>query len=173
MWLTVFGVAGFGVICRISYAVLLSASNEVKIDVNASGVQKAIRSKKKLRERHLSGNEGPVRSGVEGLPDGNFLAKKWVVLDLGNTPNKMVYDPWKEGDEFKIKVFGVEGEMRELSVGEMKKMGVEVKRVDWHCVTGWSACGLGFSGVSMDKLVQAIKPREDWKCLWQVGMVIY
>lgn len=169
MWAVVGGVVGCGVICRIGYLVLLWSLEEKKIDLKASSVQKAVRSKEKLRERHLSAGSEAEKCSAPDLPRGQFLTKKWVVLDLGITPDKQVYDPWRDGDEFKIKVSGVEGGTKELSVGEMKKLGVELKVLDWHCVTGWSFPGIQLTGVSMDKLIEAVKPREDWECLYQVS----
>jgi hypothetical protein len=51
-----------------------------------------------------------------------------------------------------------------------QELGVEeFASVDWHCVTGWSALGLGpFYGIPIRKFVESLGPIDAWACLYQV-----
>ncbi|GMH41646.1 hypothetical protein BSKO_09556 [Bryopsis sp. KO-2023] len=141
-----------------------------KIDLNASSVQKEISIKKKLQERHQSRGKTSSGNPDAKLPVGQFAAKSWVVLDLGIQIDLSKYDPWEQGDDFALRVCGVEGGQKDVTVGEIKRqLKVRPENMDWHCVTGWSTLGLRFKGVRMADFIELVKPQENWVCLWQVS----
>lgn len=163
------GLTGLLVVCCILFRLSYLLVKRRGLSTNGATVQKAVATKKKLRDQQLSRPHSTSLGKRSGLPEGQFQAKKWIVLDVGIKPNLDAYNPWRDGDNFKIKLKGVEGGSREISLLELKECGLEKIETDWHCVTGWSTLGLGFTGVRMSKFLQMVSPQKDWKCLWQVS----
>ncbi|CAM9335609.1 unnamed protein product [Choristocarpus tenellus] len=158
------------------------------IDMEDDTVKRSILQKKKLMERS-KGATGRATSlttkettdEVERmLPPGQALTKSWIVLDLGTRPPPGPYhDLWSGGDngshdggEWGIKFFGGKGPKEstgiKLGLAELKELGTRVYSEDWHCVTGWSAVDLTFTGVPFQTIISRINPGEGWVGILQV-----
>jgi len=121
----------------------------------------AVRKKAELRRR-----------GVRG----QTRARGWVVLDLGVLPDPS-YDPWGAPDKFSLKfIHTSSGTERCLGLAELRALGEENYMEDWHCVTGWTAPGVGFRGVPLRRVLEHLgEPfvKGHWKCLHQTGADTY
>jgi DMSO/TMAO reductase YedYZ molybdopterin-dependent catalytic subunit len=150
------------------------------IDTNTSKVQAHIAKKQKQRERDQSSalNTAPTASSTSTtssssstqLPPGQTLAKSWIVLDLGSRPSTDLYDPWHKPNEWSLKLTGVTGGDRSITLQELRSLGVQTyAAVTWHCVTGWSAVGLSFEGVAITKLIELVQPLPGWQGVLQLS----
>jgi hypothetical protein len=71
------------------------------INMDDPKVRKEVEAKRRLMERARAGGGGGggggggrgAREWPGGAP-GQFLVRKWLVLDLGRRPDRAVHDPW-------------------------------------------------------------------------------
>jgi DMSO/TMAO reductase YedYZ molybdopterin-dependent catalytic subunit len=61
--------------------------------------------------------------------------------------------------DFRLKIHGQVEAPFELDFGGLLAMGVVERRVDVHCVTGWSVLGARFEGVPLQELARRARPR--------------
>jgi DMSO/TMAO reductase YedYZ molybdopterin-dependent catalytic subunit len=147
------------------------------IDTSTPQVQAHIAKKQKQRARDQSAaaNRASAASSSNSssstqLPPGQTLAKSWIVLDLGSRPNTDIYDPWHKPDQWSLKLTGVAGGDRSITLQELRSLGVQTyAAVTWHCVTGWSTVGLSFHGVPMFKLIELVQPLPGWRGVLQLS----
>ena len=96
------------------------------------------------------------------LPPGQKTSKVFPVLDLGVQP-EIDLKKWK---------LMIEGEVEkpcELSLEELKQLGVRTYTKDFHCVTHWSKYDVVWSGIPFVQLLEYVKPKKTWKYLIQYG----
>jgi len=148
----------------------MSADNEIDLD-NPSLI-KAIKSKEKLRQKSLQNSSSSNKTSKEQdvrVPHGQYVAKKWIVLDLGLSLPSEIYNPWKNPEKFTLTVTGEIKKPLIFSLDDLRNIGIEKMRTDFHCVTGWTALDLQFTGIPMKKLLSIIEPKENWNCLYQIS----
>lgn len=95
------------------------------------------------------------------LPPGQKLTTGFPVLDLGIQPEININD-WK------LKFSGL-NKLVELSLNELKKLGIQHYTKDFHCVTSWSKFDVKWTGIPFKKILEFVKPLPDWKFLIQHG----
>jgi DMSO/TMAO reductase YedYZ molybdopterin-dependent catalytic subunit len=149
------------------------------IDTSTSQVQAHIAKKQKQRERDQSAalntastasSSNSSSSSSRQLPPGQTLAKSWIVLDLGSRPSTDIYDPWHKPDKWSLKLTGLAGGDRSITLQVLRSLGVQTyAAVTWHCVTGWTTVGLSFEGVPMTKLIELVQPLPGWQGVLQLS----
>jgi len=133
------------------------------------------RKKEQLRQRTLYGQKKkrePSSSSSSGtpLPPGQYVVKKWIILDLGLRPSREMYDPWQKPDTWRLVVSGLVANPVQLTLADLRQLGLRrYEGIDFHCATGWSALQLGFEGVPFRALLDHVRPDERWVCLYQVS----
>ena len=98
----------------------------------------------------------------ERLPPGQRLVNNFPVLDLGIQP-EIQFSTWK------LKISGLVEKPLELSLDDIKRLGVKEYAADFHCVTGWSKFGVKWKGVPIKKIINLAKPDPKWKHVIQYG----
>ncbi len=96
------------------------------------------------------------------LPPGQHLVTNFPVLDLGAQPEMKIR-------EWKLKISGVVKKPVEVSLEEIKKLGVREYTADFHCVTGWSKFDVRWRGIPFRKIIELARPDPSWKHLIQYG----
>src|SRR3989338_5642215 len=96
-----------------------------------------------------------------GLPPGQRLVKHFPVLDLGKRP-EIDTKTWK------LEIRGCEKDV-DLSLEDLKKLGVQYYSEDFHCVTQWSKIGVQWSGIPFKKILELVRPKKSWNFLIQYG----
>jgi len=142
-------------------------NKNTSIDLMNPSVIKVLKSKEKLREKEI--NKKDQKKQDPRVPNGQFVSKKWITLDLGLPISAETYNPWKKPEEFSLVFSGKLEKRITLNLEELKKLGYQKFVMDFHCVLGWSVLNLEFMGISLDNLIQYLKPKEEWTCLYQIG----
>ena len=147
------------------------------IDLDDPDVRRHVEQKRRLRERAstASTRASTATREVAGAPNQRAV-KNWIKLDLGR-PVPATHDPWTRGDAFEI-AFECEstGRVARVTIGALKRANggswSDFDARDWHCVTGWSARGIDFKGVTLDVALRAAFPEgvaSQWTCLYQIS----
>ena len=147
------------------------------IDLDDPVVREHVERKRRLRERasNASARASNAAREVAGAPNQRAV-KNWIKLDLGR-PVPATHDPWTRGDAFEIE-FECESTARvaRVTIGALKRANggswSDFDARDWHCVTGWSARGIDFKGVTLDVALKEAFPEgvsSDWTCLYQIS----
>lgn len=92
--------------------------------------------------------DGPARPR---LPPGQSLTAGLPALDLGTRPLIPAAD-WR------LDVGGLCDAPLTLSLTDLRAFGVVARRVDVHCVTGWSRFDLAVDGVPLARILEAARP---------------
>lgn len=90
---------------------------------------------------------GPGAVDPARVPRGQRLVTTWPVLHLGPIP---AFDE----SAWTFEVSGLVERPQRLTYAELKGLGAVDRRADFHCVTGWSALDLGWTGVPFRTLAQ-------------------
>jgi len=61
------------------------------------------------------------------------------------------------------------GKDLDLSFFDLKKLGMEKFKTDFHCCTGWSTLDLEFTGIPITQFLSFINPLPQWKFLYQIS----
>lgn len=154
------------------------------IDLDDPTVRKHVEQKARQRARDTASSStrrGARETGVDGAP-GQRLVNRWIKLDL-DRPIEPTHDPWTLGDAFELEFEDASvspgvvkvslGAMKAANGGEWTKTGGRA----WHCVTGWSARGVEFRGVSLDVALRTAFGANDeqngrrrkYACLFQTS----
>ena len=99
------------------------------------------------------GAGAPNRHGMPQLPPGQYVTKKWPVLDLGSKP-QVPKEKW---------VLEVDGEVEEpLRIGwaELLAMPQVTEESDFHCVTTWSRFDMKWTGVRLAEVLARARPTD-------------
>lgn len=129
--------------------------------------QRVVAARMKLRERFEAkmaatpsladdrpmGEGAPNRHGMPKVPPGQYVTKKWPVLDLGTKPR---IDPatW---------VLRVEGEVARplsLSLDGLRALPQVTEASDFHCVTTWSRMDMVWTGVRLAEVLAMAEPSD-------------
>jgi DMSO/TMAO reductase YedYZ molybdopterin-dependent catalytic subunit len=89
--------------------------------------------------------------GLERLPPGQYLTKKWPVLSYESTPKF-------NSQTYRFKVWGEVEEPFELSWEELLALPRTSITSDIHCVTTWSRYGNSWEGVHIREILQRARP---------------
>lgn len=105
----------------------------------------------------LFGNRQDTPAGEQGaagsdrLPPGQYLTKKWPVLNYESTPK---FDP----EKYRFKVWGEVENPFELTWAELLALPRVQLTSDIHCVTTWSRYDNAWEGVSLREILQRARP---------------
>ena len=83
------------------------------------------------------------------LPPGQRETPAFPIFSKGETPE---IDP----AEWTLTVTGAVEEPKSFSASELRGLGGETQRQDFHCVTGWSRLDCTFEGVSFPTVAKAV-----------------
>lgn len=100
---------------------------------------------------------GPVEKradGVDRLPAGQYLTKKWPVLTYESTPRF-------DATAYRFKVWGEVAEPFELTWEELLALPRTSLTTDFHCVTTWSRYDNAWEGVHIREILRRAKPTAD------------
>jgi DMSO/TMAO reductase YedYZ molybdopterin-dependent catalytic subunit len=93
----------------------------------------------------------PHGPGADRLPPGQYLERGFPVLTAGPTPRV-------EPGEWSFRIDGMVGNELEWTWDEFARLPAEDVPCDIHCVTKWSKLGTSFRGVSVDVLLESVRP---------------
>jgi DMSO/TMAO reductase YedYZ molybdopterin-dependent catalytic subunit len=89
--------------------------------------------------------------GLDRLPSGQYLTKKWPVLSYERTPQQLPPD-WK------LKITGLVENPLELTWEEFLALPHTAMTSDFHCVTTWSRYNNTWEGIHIREILQRVKP---------------
>jgi DMSO/TMAO reductase YedYZ molybdopterin-dependent catalytic subunit len=112
--------------------------------------------------RGFTGRRRTPQDLADRLPPGQYVESGYPVLTAGTTPDVST-ETWR------FRIDGMVSEPREWTWEEFAKLPFETVIVDIHCVTKWSKLGASFGGVSVDTLMDAVKPRAAYTVQWSYG----
>jgi DMSO/TMAO reductase YedYZ molybdopterin-dependent catalytic subunit len=96
------------------------------------------------------------------LPPGPYLVDDFPVLSAGPTPHTPL-------DEWSLTIDGAVDEARSWTWEEFNALPMETFTVDIHCVTRWSKFDTGWTGVSVDTLLEGVDTEADYLTAWCDG----
>lgn len=104
----------------------------------------------------LFGKKAPTESekrpdGLDRLPAGQYLTKKWPVLSYERTPSSLPAD-WK------LKITGLVEQPFELNWEEFLALPRTTLTSDFHCVTTWSRYDNTWEGIHIREILRRAKP---------------
>ena len=105
---------------------------------------------------------GPVEKradGVDRLPAGQYLTKKWPVLSYESTPSF-------DATAYRFKVWGEVAEPLELTWDELLALPRTSLTTDFHCVTTWSRYDNAWEGVHIREILRRAKPTRTLSMSW-------
>jgi DMSO/TMAO reductase YedYZ molybdopterin-dependent catalytic subunit len=77
--------------------------------------------------------------------------------------------PLVDTDEWTLRIDGMVDQEREWTWAEFHELPFETVPCDIHCVTKWSKLGTSFGGVSVDRLLEDVRPRGGYLMAWSYG----
>lgn len=100
------------------------------------------------------GEGPPNRHGMPQVPPGQYVTRKWPVLDLGKKP---VIDKaaWR---------LAIDGEVEApMSLGwdDLLALPQVTEQSDFHCVTTWSKMDLTWQGVRLAEVIARAQPSDN------------
>jgi DMSO/TMAO reductase YedYZ molybdopterin-dependent catalytic subunit len=113
----------------------------------------------------------PISRGFRGrsrdvdpsrVPPGQYTVDYFPVLSAGPTPHTPL-------DEWSLTVHGAVDEPVSWSWDEFLALPTETFTVDIHCVTKWSKLDTGWTGVSVDTLLESVATEADFVTAWSDG----
>jgi DMSO/TMAO reductase YedYZ molybdopterin-dependent catalytic subunit len=94
--------------------------------------------------------------GDDRLPPGQRETSRFPVLSKSGTPARDL-----DGDDWAVEVWGAVDDPVTLSLADLRALGAETQRQDFHCVTGWSRFDVEFTGVPFPTLAERVGIDED------------
>ena len=85
------------------------------------------------------------------LPPGQYETRDFPVLSAGPTPHRSL-------DQWTFDIVGAVGEEHGWTWEEFQALPRETVTVDIHCVTKWSKFDTTWTGVNVDRLLEAVNP---------------
>lgn len=104
-------------------------------------------------QKHESATVEKRPDGLDRLPPGQYLTKKWPILTYEPTPR---FDPVK----YRFKVWGSVEEPFELTWDELRALPRVQLTSDFHCVTTWSRYDNAWEGIPIREIIARAKPTE-------------
>ena len=89
--------------------------------------------------------------GLDRLPTGQYLTKKWPILSYEKTPKQLPPD-WK------LRITGLVENPFELTWEEFLALPHTTMTSDFHCVTTWSRYDNTWEGIHIREIFQRAKP---------------
>jgi DMSO/TMAO reductase YedYZ molybdopterin-dependent catalytic subunit len=96
------------------------------------------------------------------LPPGQYFVPDFPVLSAGPTPHTPL-------DEWSLTIDGAVDEARSWTWEEFNALPMETITVDIHCVTRWSKFDTGWTGVSVDTLLEGVETEAEYLTAWSDG----
>ena len=96
------------------------------------------------------------------VPPGQYLTDDFPVLSAGPTPHVPL-------DEWSLAIVGAVEEPGSWTWDELNALPAETITKDIHCVTKWSKLDTSWAGVSLDVLLEAVKPTGDYLSVLSYG----
>jgi DMSO/TMAO reductase YedYZ molybdopterin-dependent catalytic subunit len=106
----------------------------------------------------------PITRGFHGrrrdvdpsrVPPGQYVVEDFPVLSAGPTPHTAL-------DEWSFTIDGAVDGSKSWSWAELQGLPAETFTVDIHCVTKWSKLDTGWTGVSVDTLLEGIETEGEY-----------
>lgn len=94
--------------------------------------------------------------GLDRLPPGQYLTKKWPILSYESTPKF-------DANKYRFKVWGLVEEPFELTWDELQALPRVQLTADFHCVTTWSRYDNAWEGISIREILQRARPKPEAK----------
>jgi len=116
----------------------------------------------KLKLLDVFRKQGKHEQKRSRLPPGQRVTPGFPVLDLGIKP-AMDLMTWK------LRIFGAVRKELNVSLDELKKLGVQHYTKDFHCVTTWSKYDVKWTGIPFKKIIEFAQPDPNWKHVIQFG----
>lgn len=91
--------------------------------------------------------------GLDRLPPGQYLTKKWPVLSYESTPK---FDP----STYRFRVWGEVEQPFELTWDELLALPRTTLSSDIHCVTTWSRYDNSWEGIHIREIIGRAKPTD-------------
>jgi DMSO/TMAO reductase YedYZ molybdopterin-dependent catalytic subunit len=114
---------------------------------------------------HISrGFRGRRRRDVDPsrVPPGQYVVDDFPVLSAGPTPRT-------PADDWSFTIDGAVEQPRSWTWQEFIALASETFTVDIHCVTKWSKLGTGWTGVSVDTLLDGVQTEAEYVTAWSDG----
>jgi DMSO/TMAO reductase YedYZ molybdopterin-dependent catalytic subunit len=96
------------------------------------------------------------------LPPGQYLTRDFPVLSAGPTPHTPL-------DEWSLTLDGAVDAARTWTWDQLLALPAETFTVDIHCVTKWSKLDTGWTGVSLDVLLDGLDTGGEYLTAWCDG----
>jgi len=90
---------------------------------------------------------------ADRLPPGQYYETGFPVLTAGPTPRI-------DAEGWSMTIDGEVAESRSWRLADLRALPPSAFEGDIHCVTKWSKLGTSFGGVSVDTLLEAVRPTE-------------
>ena len=97
------------------------------------------------------GEGEPNRHGMPKVPPGQYVTRKWPVLDLGSKP-VVAQSEWR------LQVDGEVAEPLALGWDDLSAMPQVTEASDFHCVTTWSKMDMTWTGVRLCEVLARAQP---------------
>jgi len=139
---------GLGVLFRVW------VSNPSK---RSSAEERLIQQKQRQKQDFLEKRKR-VTGDVPNAPGQRYVSK-WIRLDLG-FPLPKDYSFFSDRDSYKLSISGSISQPVCLSWTQICQLGPSriYDQQTWHCVTGWSAKNLTFTGIPIKYLLDRVQP---------------
>jgi DMSO/TMAO reductase YedYZ molybdopterin-dependent catalytic subunit len=96
------------------------------------------------------------------VPPGQYVVDDFPVLSAGPTPRTAV-------EQWSFRIDGAVAEPVSWTWEQFRAMPSQTFTVDIHCVTKWSKLGTGWTGVSVDALLERIETEVEYLTAWCDG----
>jgi DMSO/TMAO reductase YedYZ molybdopterin-dependent catalytic subunit len=96
------------------------------------------------------------------VPPGQYVVDDFPVLSAGPTPRTAV-------EQWSFRIDGAVSEPVSWTWEQFRAMPSQTFTVDIHCVTKWSKLGTGWTGVSVDALLEPIVTEAEYLTAWCDG----
>jgi DMSO/TMAO reductase YedYZ molybdopterin-dependent catalytic subunit len=96
------------------------------------------------------------------VPPGQYTVDDFPVLSAGPTPRTSL-------EEWTFTIDGAVDEAVSWTWDELLALPQETFTVDIHCVTKWSKLDTGWTGVSVDTLLEAVATEAEYVTAWSDG----
>jgi DMSO/TMAO reductase YedYZ molybdopterin-dependent catalytic subunit len=96
------------------------------------------------------------------IPPGQYVVNDFPVLSAGPTPRTSL-------EQWSFQIGGAVAEPVSWTWEQLQAMPAETFTVDIHCVTKWSKLDTGWTGVSVDALLERVQTEADYLTAWCDG----
>lgn len=105
-----------------------------------------------------------------GYPDNNpRIPKGWVLATVDKWPINTMHGPGPTPKEWRLETYGSIKKPLSLSYEEFTSLPSVTKKLDHHCIDGWSYLGHEWTGVDMETIAKMTEPTTDAKYIHTEG----